>query len=432
MSRAAVCAKCARRAHLIWRLSGRLDVRRYDCERLAEVLELSEPALLSALGAASAGELPSENPVPRTNTVDPESAGLISVCRHDRRFPRKGARRERDGDRSADDRSDERLPGERCWGAPPVLHLAGDLDRLPELSSAQTVAIVGTRRATDYGTQIARTLARELCEAGLTVLAGLAEGVSAAAQTGALEARAGLAVAAMPGGLDVCSPAFKRGLYDEVLRHGLALSEMPLGARVRRWHYAARNRLMAGLADLVLVVEAEDRPGDLMAAEFARSLGRRVAAIPGRVTSPASRGTHALLTTGASLVRDAADALDLLHGLPIQPQRGRGRPGSARSGPVALASSRLGPQGRPSVVRRARGKSRAVAGVRGPDEGLRSLLARVGAGQDTIERLVDGGLERRRALVGLAELELRGLVARGDGGRYVAAPAALSAPGERP
>ena len=434
MSKGTVCATCARRARLIWQLSDRLDVRRYDCERLAEVLELPQQNLLNALGAASTGELPSEPPGRRATTLGPSAAALISVCRHDPGYPGRSEQGQHgNGERSTNAERGETTPGPgRSWGAPPVLHVAGDLDRLPELSGGQSVAIVGTRRATDYGTQMARTLARELCQTGMTVLAGLAEGVPAAALTGALEAGAGLAVAVMPGGLDICSPAFKRGLYDEVLTRGLALSEMPLGARVRRWHYAARNRLTAGLADLVLVVEAEDRPGDLMTAEFARSLGRRVAAIPGRITSPASRGTHVLLLAGASLVRDTADILDLLHDVRIPPRRGRRRANSQLEGLPAAASPGPGPPSVPGVVPSGRDGAGAAASRRGLEEDLRRLVARVGAGQDTLERLVEGGLERGRALVGLAELELRGLVARGDGGRYMAATAALSAAGDHP
>jgi DNA processing protein len=237
--------------------------------------------------------------------------------------------------------------------------------------------------ATDYGLEVARSLARDLSYAGVPVLGGIADGIPSAAHAGALDA-GGTTVTVMPGGVDVCIPARRGSLYEEIVDHGCAISEMPFGARARRWTYAARNRIVAGFAGLVVVVEAEDRPGDLMLARFARTLGRTVVAVPGRVTSAASRGTHALIADGTPLVRDAQDVIDLLYGAGAK---------NAADRPT------------PEYV--------------GISDDQRRILALVAGGADTPERLVAKGFAVERALIGLAELELRGSLIRGDGGRYL-------------
>jgi DNA processing protein len=257
----------------------------------------------------------------------------------------------------------------------------GGRERLARLTAGPVVAIVGSERATDYGMEMARSLARGLAVAGVTVVSGFANGIPAAAHAGALETD-GPTVTVMAGGVDVVVPAGRRGLYERVIASGCAIAETPCGMAQRRWSAIIRARTVAALAAVTIVVEADKQPWELRSAHIAQALGRTVAAIPGRVTSPASRGTNALLAEGAPLVRGAADALDLLHGV---------RPGQ-------LDSPSL-----PSTLR----------------PHLRATLERVGAGADTPGKLAHADDDPGETLLALAELELMGLLGRGDGGRYV-------------
>jgi DNA processing protein len=167
----------------------------------------------------------------------------------------------------------------------------------------------------------------------------------------------------------------------------------------------ASERIVAELALLTVVVEAEASAGDLAPARIALALGRTVAAIPGRVTSPLSRGTHALLLDGARLVRGPRDVLELLYALGA-PRTGAGAGVQARTGahPHAVAGG----------ARRERVNPHTTLA---PE--LRRTLAHVGAGRDTPDKLARAGLDGSRLLLALSELELMGLLARGDGARYV-------------
>jgi DNA processing protein len=257
----------------------------------------------------------------------------------------------------------------------------GGAERLARLTAGPVVAVVGSERATDYGMEMARSLARGLAVSGVTVVSGFANGIAAGAHAGALEID-GPTVTVMSGGVDVVAPASRRGLYERVIESGCAVSVTPCGIKQRPWSAIARARTVAALAAVTVVVEAEERPWDLRVADFARALGRTVAAIPGRVTSPASRGTNALLAQGAPLVRGAQDTLDLLYG--VSP----------------------GQHDTPSLSSRLRAD-------------LRATLERVGDGADTPGKLTGADEDPGETLLALAELELMGLLGRGDGGRYV-------------
>jgi DNA processing protein len=267
-------------------------------------------------------------------------------------------------------------------GAPGTLYVAGGRERLARLLAEPVVAIVGSERASDYGMEMARGLARGLAASGVTVLSAFANGIAAAAHAGALEIDDGPTVTAMAGGVDVVAPAGRRGLYERVIESGCAIAQAPCGMAQGRWGAIARAGTIAALAVVTIVVEADDNPWDLRVARSAQTLGRTVAALPGRVTSPVSRGTNALLAEGAPLVRGAADALDLLHRLDVSRLDG------------------------PSLPSRLRGD-------------LRATLERVGAGEDTPGKLTGPGDDPGAILLALAELELMGLLGRGDGGRYV-------------
>ncbi|HVM01082.1 MAG TPA: DNA-processing protein DprA [Acidimicrobiales bacterium] len=191
--------------------------------------------------------------------------------------------------------------------APPVLFSFGDLAVL----QGPRVGIVGTRRATGYGRDVARQLGRELAEAGVAVVSGLALGIDGAAHEGALGARAPAAppVGVVGSGLDVVYPRRHADLWRRVALAGVLLSEAPLGARPEPWRFPARNRLIAALADVLVVVESHAAGGSLHTVRAAAERGVTVMAVPGPVRSPASAGTNALLADGCPPARDSGDVL---------------------------------------------------------------------------------------------------------------------------
>ncbi len=194
-------------------------------------------------------------------------------------------------------------------GAPAVLFALGD----PGVLEAKSrVAIVGTRSATHYGRQVASELARDLAAEGVVVVSGLARGIDGAAHAGAL--RAGCAESAPPvavvgTGLDVVYPPSNRDLWAHVAERGVILSESALGTHPHPGVFPARNRIIAALSDVVVVVESHRGGGSLYTAEAAARRSIPVCAIPGSVRSPASDGTNALLVDGCTPVRDATDVL---------------------------------------------------------------------------------------------------------------------------
>lgn len=192
---------------------------------------------------------------------------------------------------------------------PAVLFTLGDLDCI----DGARVAIVGTRRCTGVGAGVARELGRDLATVGVGIVSGLALGIDGAAHRGALEVRgsAGGAppIAVVGSGLDVVYPARHRELWAAVAEHGLLLSEAPLGARPAAWRFPARNRIIAALADVLVVVESHAAGGSLHTVTEAIRRDRPLLAVPGSVRSAASAGTNQLLADGAHPARDATDVL---------------------------------------------------------------------------------------------------------------------------
>jgi DNA processing protein len=188
--------------------------------------------------------------------------------------------------------------------APPVLYVRGRLT--PEDEAA--VAVVGSRRATAYGEEMARELARELGRRGLTIVSGLARGIDAAAHRGAIEV-GGRTVAVLGCGLDQIYPPEHRELADGVAGSGALLSEFPLGAPPLRPHFPRRNRVISGLSLGVVVVEAGVESGALITAHHALEQGREVFAVPGRVHARYSEGCNRLIKAGAKLVETWEDVL---------------------------------------------------------------------------------------------------------------------------
>jgi DNA processing protein len=370
--RGSACSDCRRRSWLLGELSAILDLNCRADGRLFELLALDDAELVQALGGRRRAELQQSYVRFRADQLR-HAWELAGLCVHDGRYPRELS----------------------VTGICPMLHVAGGLERLLELTRRPVVAIVGTTRASDYGCATASDIARGLAASGVTVAGPVSGGIAAAALAGALEGGGGT-LAISGSGLDVAPATRRRALRSQLMHGGCAASTLECGIDGRRWGVASAERTLAALAAVTLVVEAHERPRELAAARIARSLGRTVAVVPGRVTSPAASGCHALLRDGARLVRDAADVLELLYETD----------GSAPARPAAAAASdRLEAQLEPR---------------------LRAVLERVGAGEDTPGRLAGGRRDAAEVLRALSELELLGLLSRGDGGRYVVRTSGMS------
>ncbi len=179
----------------------------------------------------------------------------------------------------------------------PTLFVRGEL----HADDALAVAIVGSRRATPYGIAAAEQLASELAARGVTIVSGLARGIDTAAHRSALAA-GGRTLAVLGCGIDVVYPPENGPLVRAIESQGAILSQFPPGMPALAGHFPARNRTLAGLALGVVVIEAAERSGALITAGFAGDLGRETFAVPGRITSPTSAGTHRLIQDGAKLV----------------------------------------------------------------------------------------------------------------------------------
>lgn len=192
---------------------------------------------------------------------------------------------------------------------PKRLYLRGAGD--PELLALPAVAVVGARACSPYGAQVARMLGRELAAAGVVVVSGLARGVDGEAHRGALEA-GGHTVAVLGCGIDRDYPAAHAGLAHKIAERSLIVSEYEPGVEPLAWRFPARNRIIAGLCAATVVVEARERSGALITADFALEEGREVFAVPGEITSSLSVGTNGLLRLGATPLTGAADVLESL------------------------------------------------------------------------------------------------------------------------
>jgi DNA processing protein len=354
------CDDCLRRTDLIAALAVWLDVEWRQRDAPSRVLALSDEELLETSDMPDVrARYEAFDPVAARTAV--EAAELSAVCRCDAAYPA--------------------ALGE-LHDPPAVLHVAG---AVASVGLDDAVAVVGARRATQYGLTVAHDLGRGLASAGVSVVSGLALGVDSAAHTGALTG-SGPPVAVLSGGADRPYPASKRMLYLEVRARGAVVSEMPPGFGIHRWAFVARNRIIAALSRVTVVVEATERSGSLTTADLAAELGRSVAAVPGRVTCSTAIGVNGLLRDGAVLVRHVGDVLDELADLTGATYETR-PPGSE-----------------------------------GLDPPVRRMLEAVGDGHSTLPMLVAVGFDARTVLAGLGELESRGLVRRGFGGRYERVP----------
>jgi len=190
---------------------------------------------------------------------------------------------------------------------PPQLYLRGTGD--VSVLELPAVAVVGARACSSYGRSVTRSLSRELAAAGLVVVSGMARGIDGEAHRGALDA-GGRTVAVLGCGVDRDYPAAHAELARRICETGLVVSEYEAGVEPAPWRFPARNRIIAGLCRSTLVIEARERSGALITADFALEEGRDVLAVPGEITSSLSAGTNALLRLGATPVTCAADVLE--------------------------------------------------------------------------------------------------------------------------
>lgn len=190
---------------------------------------------------------------------------------------------------------------------PVVLYCQGDLSCL----NPPSLAIVGSRSATEYGKRVASALAAELARQGIAIVSGAAFGIDASAHRGTLAVN-GRTIAVLGCGVDVAYPPSHAQLLDAIGTRGLVLSEYPLGTQPEGFRFPARNRIISGLADGVIVVEATEKSGSLITAALALEQGREVFAVPGRIDSPKSAGTHRLIQQGACLVQTVDDILAVM------------------------------------------------------------------------------------------------------------------------
>lgn len=301
------CPECLRRSRLLAHLAPYIEKTATGAvgSRSPELLRLSNEDLAAAAAPKVAEQVLAQvDAVPeRRLFADLLAAQCWACCRHDALYPI--------GLRDAAD-------------APWALIGRGDPSLLGRLEPDGVVTAVGSRRATTYGREVAREVARELAAAGLVVASGLAFGIDSCAHRGALEA--GLTVAVLGCGADVAYPAAHRSLWRRICEEGLVLSELPPGTGVWRWAFPARNRIMAALAGMTIVIEAARRSGSLITADLAADLGRDLGAVPGPVNSRASAGANDLLAGGACLIRDAQDVLDAMFGPGVR-QAERAGPG---------------------------------------------------------------------------------------------------------
>ena len=268
---------------------------------------------------------------------------------------------------------------------PPGLDVRGTV----EPGDALAIAIVGARQATAYGVEVAETLAAELAARRVTIVSGLARGIDTAAHRGALEA-GGRTLAVLGHGIAHVYPPENRALAEAIVARGALLSQFPATIGPLAHHFPARNRTLAGLALGVVVVEAAERSGALITAGLAAELGREVFAVPGRITSPASRGTNGLIRDGAMLVAHWSDIVGELS----EPWRSM----------IAGAPARADDAAQPAP---------------GSDEAKMLELLSVDEAQH-IERLIArAGLDAARAGTALIALELAGRARQLSGQRWV-------------
>ncbi|MEZ5075776.1 MAG: DNA-processing protein DprA [Solirubrobacterales bacterium] len=352
------CPDCRRRGALLADLAGHIErsVGNRAGERARDLLALDDERLAAAVAP---GESMLRLRAAEAAVREPDAGAGWSTCAHSSGLP----------------------AGFDALGAaaPRALYGVGESGLLTALEPERAVTIVGARRCGAYGREVAFELGRSLAAAGMVVVSGMALGVDSAAHEGAL-AGGGSTLAVLGPGADRAYPRSAQRLYARIRSTGAVISELPAATPTFRWTFPARNRLMAALTGVTVVVEAAERSGSLITAEMATDCGRTVGAVPGPVNSWRSSGTNRLLADGAAVIRDGRDVLDLLLG-----------PGAT---PALLPGPRLTADGR-------------------------AVLMAVEAGAGTADAAATGAdLSFSATLVALARLERDGYVRSDHAGRW--------------
>lgn len=348
------CVECLRASLLRADVSAALEISGAGPEAAREVFDAGEDAMVAELVARGVRS-PGSTPIPPNE--------VWRICRHDSEFP----------------------PGltafTRPADVPHVLYGVGDRNQLERLADRGGIAVVGARRATAYGREVAYSLSRDAAGLGLSVVSGMALGIDGAAHRGVLQG-GGSTIAVLAGGPDVAYPRSHRLLHEQILGSGCVISENPPGFEARRWGFVARNRIIAGLVRMVVFVEGSENSGARHTVEFATELGAEVGVVPGPVTSPLSAGPNELLgDEGVWTIRGIDDVAEIL------------------------------------MLER-------FAGVAEPPTGGDSLADRllelIGAGARTPRELAESLSDQtpREISRSLGQLELNGRLRRGSGGEY--------------
>lgn len=198
---------------------------------------------------------------------------------------------------------------------PPLLYYQGQVDRQETLGNRPIVGIVGTRHPSEYGQRWTRQISQILAECGFTIVSGMAAGIDTHAHLGCLDAD-GRTIAVFGTPLNKIYPETNRHLSEKIIQKGLFLSEHPVDTLTRREHFAQRNRIIAGLSQAVLVMEAPERSGALITAKVANEYSRDVFALPGRIDDPNSQGCLRLLKNGAETIINETELLEMLGAMP--------------------------------------------------------------------------------------------------------------------
>lgn len=276
------------------------------------------------------------------------------------------------------------------YDPPPLLYVRGNV----ELLNRHVISIVGSRRPTPYGNQVAERLARDLADRGLVIASGLARGIDACAHKGALSSALGATIGVLGCGIDVVYPKENKKIFQEIEQRGAIISEFPLGTFPAPQNFPIRNRIIAGMALGVVVVEGAQYSGSLITARLGMEFGREVFGVPGNVTQPSSFGPNQLIKQGAKLV---ASWEDVVEELPT-PVRAELMPveSVSQAERAALIQQSLAPTERP----------------------LYDLLS-VDQARHVDEILELSGLSSSEVLAGLFDLELKGVVRQLPGKQFL-------------
>ncbi|HEV2387503.1 MAG TPA: DNA-processing protein DprA [Candidatus Acidoferrales bacterium] len=277
------------------------------------------------------------------------------------------------------------------YDPPTLMYLRGD----PQTLTAHSIAIVGTRRPTPYGNQMAERLGHDLAERGLTIASGLARGIDTLAHRGALAAASGTTVAVLGCGIDVVYPKENKKLFDQIIGgRGAIITEFPLRTHPAPQNFPVRNRIIAGLALGVIVVEGQEHSGSLITARLAMEFGREVFGVPGNATQASSYGPNQLIKQGAKLVTGWEDVIEEL--------------------PTAVRAELI-PVETTTAAERA---SLVTESLSGPERTLYDMLSPDRARH--IDELVElAGLTSSEALAALFDLEMKGYIRQLPGKQFV-------------